>query len=75
MKIWTANSLNTKADVYQRGVFRFFWCLVGFVIVIPIVALLDSKRLLVTLFFSLIPLFVVPVGGMLFDLYRLKIQK
>jgi hypothetical protein len=75
MRIWTANRLESKNDIFQRGIFRFFWCLIPIILIGGSAAIL-SYRQIVNIWWLVLALFVITVVvtilGILIDFKRLN---
>jgi outer membrane lipoprotein-sorting protein len=71
-KLWTANQLERRADVYQRGIFRFFWCIIG-IVSISVMAIVLSLRNIIWwgILGALVAGVVTTSLGILFDLWKL----
>ena len=79
MQIWAANPLESKNDIFQRGFFRFFWCLIGAIAISGLAIILSYRQILniwwVVLVSSLIATVVSVLGGILIDFKRLNKQQ
>jgi mannose/fructose/N-acetylgalactosamine-specific phosphotransferase system component IID len=75
MRIWTVNQLESKNDIFQRGFFRFFWCLIPVILTGGLAAILSYRQieniwwLVLSLFFIAV---VVTILGILIDFMRLN---
>jgi len=78
MKIWVANPLENKKDIFQRGFFRFFWCMIGliviggFVTVLTVLGYRQTKNTLWLVFVLFATTVVVTVLGIVIDFMRLN---
>ncbi|MCK5271078.1 MAG: hypothetical protein KAJ52_00825 [Sedimentisphaerales bacterium] len=80
MQIWTANPLESKNDIFQRGFFRLFWCLIGAIAISGLSAIILSYRQILNVWWavpvsSLIATVVSVLGGILIDFKRLNKQQ
>jgi hypothetical protein len=78
MRIWTANQLESKNDIFQRGFFRFFWCLIGVIIISGLATILSYRQIL-NIWWLVLASFVATVAvtilGILIDFMRLNKQQ
>lgn len=68
MNLWKANPLRSRADVWQRAVFRTFWGLVGGAIAALLIFRVGIEGILIVWAFYF---FGVVLGGAWFDMRRL----
>lgn len=72
MNLLKANKLNSRSDVLPRGIFRLFWCAVGYVLSVTVLTAMGHPLspnyhvIVVVLVIS------IPLVGMVFDRTRLR---
>lgn len=70
MTLWKANQLRSKADVTQRGIFRFVWCAIGWMA--ATVLFMAVGRPIQQPVHILALVILIPLIGMAVDAARLK---